>query len=83
MNDTEKAKIRNTIILFFHRLINKKVNENNIDKMLISLNNSTRSKNPNIIFTRADKGNVTVAMNRDEYRSKIETMLQDKNIHNS
>jgi len=38
-------------------------------------------KNPNIIFTRVDKGNVTVAMNREEYNNKMEELLQDKNTY--
>jgi len=38
-------------------------------------------ENPNIIFTRADKGNVTVAMDREEYNKKMEELLQDKNIY--
>jgi len=37
--------------------------------------------NPDIIFTRADKGNVTVALNKDEYVKKIEIMLQDQNTY--
>jgi len=53
-------------------------------KWLIFLKNLTRNfykNNPNIIFTKADKDNVTVTMNRDEYISKIEIMLQDKNTY--
>jgi len=83
ITEIEKSKIRNTTIPFFHRLIHKKVSENKIDKTLISLKNSTLrfcKNNPNIIFTRADKGNVTVAVNREEYINKIELMLQDKDI---
>jgi len=37
--------------------------------------------NPNIIFIKADKGNVTVAMDREEYISRIEVMLQDENTY--
>jgi len=84
ITETEKSKIRNTTIPFFHRLIHKKVSENKIDKTLISLKNSTLrfcKNNPNIMFTRADKGNVTVAINREEYINKIELMLQDENTY--
>jgi len=37
--------------------------------------------NPNILFTKADKGNVTVAINKEEYMNKMELMLQDKNTY--
>jgi len=33
--------------------------------------------NPNIIFTRADKGNITVALNKTEYLNTIDNMLKD------
>jgi len=36
---------------------------------------------PDIIFIREDKGNVTVALNKDEYVKKIEIMLLDQNIY--
>lgn len=39
------------------------------------------SKNPNVIFTRADKGNTTVAFNKIEYIEKIENILQDRNTY--
>jgi len=84
INDTEKVKIRNTIIPFFNRLINKKESVNNLDKRLINLENSTKKfckNNPNILFTKADKGNVTVAIDREEYIEKMELMLQDENTY--
>jgi len=37
--------------------------------------------NPNILFTRADKGNVTVALNKNVYIDKIVSMLQDKDTY--
>jgi len=81
ISETEKSKIRNTSIPFFHRLVHKKISENKIERMLVDLKNTTVKfckNNPNLIFTRADKGNVTVAMNKDEYLKKMEIMLQDQ-----
>jgi len=76
INDTNKAKIRNTIISFFHHLIHKKTSLNITDKTLLSLKHSTTNfckNNPNIIFTRADnRSNVTVALNKDKYVKNIE-----------
>jgi len=37
--------------------------------------------NPDIIFTKADKGNITVALNRNDYVSKITEMLHDTNTY--
>ena len=35
------------------------------------------SAHPNIIFTHADKGNVTVALDKDAYSNKMTTLLSD------
>jgi len=37
--------------------------------------------NPNIIFTRGDKGNITVALERDNYLNIIEEMLNDTDTY--
>jgi len=36
---------------------------------------------PNIIFTRADKNNVTDALNKDFYINQINEMLQDETTY--
>jgi len=36
---------------------------------------------PNLLFTRADKGNTTVALDKNDYIAKIEKMLQDQEIY--
>lgn len=38
-------------------------------------------KNSNIIFTRSDKGNVTVAMDRTIYNNKVTELLNDTNTY--
>jgi len=38
-------------------------------------------KNPNIIFTRADKGNVTIASDKTSYTKNIEELLNDKSTY--
>jgi len=44
--------------------------------MLVFGTNSLKTKqNPNIIFTGADKGNITVALKKTDYLNKIEKML--------
>lgn len=37
--------------------------------------------NPNILFTRADKGNVTVAMTKEYYINKMENILKDNSTY--
>jgi len=51
---------------------------------LSSLNRTCKifiKNNPDVIFTRADKGNVTVALDRNDYNSKITNMLDDINTY--
>jgi len=38
-------------------------------------------KQPDILVTRADKGNVTVLMNRADYNIKMEQLLSDNNTY--
>jgi len=37
--------------------------------------------NPNILFTRADKGNVTVILQKNDYTNRIENMLSEDNTY--
>ena len=37
--------------------------------------------NPDIVFTRADKGNTTVALTRTDYNEKVKNLLQDENTY--
>jgi len=55
-----------------------------VDTKLIQLRNTTKHfcyNNRNIIFTRADKGNVTVAIDRVSYINKVEEILNDDNTY--
>lgn len=51
-----------------------------IDNCLLNNYRDTKQflqKNPNIILTRADKGNITVALDKETYKLKINEILQD------
>lgn len=50
-------------------------------KRLCSITKDFLNKNPNLIITRADKGNVSVALDRDTYINKIEEMLLDTDTY--
>jgi len=65
-----QIRIRNTIISQFHKFLHIKSLKNNTNEKLTSLLNYTidfQLKNPEVIFTRADKGNITVALNNNTY----------------
>jgi len=77
-------KIRNTVIPHFHRFLCRRNEQNTVKREIISLHRITkkfRKENPNIIFTRADKGNVTVALDRGDYIQKMEEAFKDKNTY--
>jgi len=38
-------------------------------------------ENPNILFTRADKENVTVVLEKNRYTLKLEEILSDDNTY--
>jgi len=79
-----KIKIRNTIIPQLHKFLHLKSPIDTTLKTLASLINYTNSfcqTNLEIIFTRADKGNITVALNKYNYIKEMEDALGDTNIY--
>lgn len=40
-----------------------------------------KNKHPEIIFTCADKGNTTIALDRNNYRINMQTILNDNNTY--
>jgi len=79
-----QTRIRNIIIPQFHRFLHIKSPKNTINEKLIALHNYTmdfQRKNPEIIFTRTDKGNITVALNKNDYFKKMELLLEDTNTY--
>jgi len=56
----------------------------NEDKWLVRAIHKTKefiNSNPDILFTRADKGNTTVAIDLLDYNNKMIEMLSDSNIY--
>lgn len=54
------------------------------DRVLQHKINKTRifiKNNPNLLITRADKGNITVAIDRNTYIKKVESSLLDENLY--
>jgi len=77
--DTQ-IEIRNKTIPTLHNLKSPLKLDHTEQKILKLLNitNTFIKNNPNIIYTKTDKGNITVALNKTDYVNKIEDMLSDK-----
>jgi len=76
--------LRNIFIPTINNLLNFFVPNNPINQKLNDSMKSCKSfirNNPDIIFTRADKGNTTVILERKDYFKKINDMLLDTNIY--
>jgi len=83
-NIENQIRIRNTIIPQLHKILHLKSPKNLVDEKLISMTNYTKNycrKNHDVIFTRVDKGNVTIALNKSIYIEKMEVALQDTNTY--
>jgi len=62
-----------------HNLISKSLHKESTNIQIINLikiTNKFIKNNPNIIFTRANKGNITVASEKTEYLNEIKEMLK-------
>ena len=76
--------IVNQSIPILNNIISSPVFTSDIHKQLTGLESDTRvflSAHPNIVFTRADKGNVTVAIDRNAYRDEMITLLEDSDTY--
>jgi len=83
-NSKKQVLIRNIAIPQFHKFIKNTTPNHPIDAKLYHRLHATRQfckNNPNIIFTKADKGNITVAMEKSFYINKMEDILRDGNTY--
>ncbi|KYN04662.1 hypothetical protein ALC62_04466 [Cyphomyrmex costatus] len=82
-NDACKSKIRSEAVPKLENFLTNNINNNN-DKLALNNYNKTIDfckNNPNVVFTKADKGNVTVALDKSDYIKKMEEMLSDRNTY--
>ena len=80
----DRQSFRNTFIEISHQYIRKQQHINAFEKILaknITLTNKFLHENKDIFVTKADKGNITVLINRSDYITKMETLLNDTNIY--
>ena len=71
-NDTYKSKIRSAIVSKLDSFMVKDYNTD-VEDEILSFYKATTSfckMNSNVIFTRGDKGNVTIALDRNKYIKK-------------
>ncbi|KYN38516.1 hypothetical protein ALC56_07093 [Trachymyrmex septentrionalis] len=70
-----RIAVTNHSIPILNKIISSPIFTSPMDKQLLKMESDTRifiSAHPNIIFTHADKGNVTIAMDKDAYMYKME-----------
>jgi len=78
------SAIRNQSIPIIKRMYNTTKNINNNEKFLLRCLHHTKKyvkNNPDILFTKADKGNATVAIDVLEYNNKMIENLSDTNTY--
>jgi len=83
-NSSIQAMIRNIAIPQFHNFLKNSYSLNSTDSRLLRLFKITKQfclNNPGIIFTRADKGNITVALDKITYFNKVEELLSDRDTY--
>jgi len=61
--------------------IDGKSETNNNIVSAFSITKKFMTNNPNIIFTKADKGNAIVALDKSEYIAKMENIFSDANTY--
>jgi len=78
------CKFRNQLFPHIEALKNIDSHRTDIDYSILSAVSATKmfiKNNPSILFTRADKGNSVVALDKEEYIQKMETNLSDLNTY--
>lgn len=76
--------IRNQSLPIIHSLSRNNSVPNSLDKDIMRDLRATKEfikKNTDILFTRADKGNITVALDKSVYITRMEELLQDKSTY--
>jgi len=76
--------IRNQSVPIIKRIEKITNNINYNDKLILKWVNFTKifvKENPDILFTKADKGNATVAMDLSEYKDKMNEIFSDSNTY--
>ncbi|XP_025264619.1 uncharacterized protein LOC112637990 [Camponotus floridanus] len=79
-----RTLVRNRSFPIINSFHNSILHKSPSDKVILKSLNATKKftrDNPDILFTRADKGNITVALNKDDYLSNMSVLLADENTY--
>jgi len=79
-NNNQRLKIRNTVVTQLQKFMNNKQQVNNIHmefNRLLRVTKAFCNNNTDIIFTKADKGNITVTLDRARYIDSVNKILKD------
>jgi len=79
----KRIDITNHSIPILNDIASSSLSSLSIDKKLSNLKVIKKfiTSHSNIIFTHADKGNITVALDKDFYIKQVDDMFQDKEIY--
>jgi len=78
------SEIRNQFVSIIMRIFKKIKNIDHNEKLLLRCLHHTKKfakDNPDILFTKADKGNATIAMDLSEYKSRMIEIFSDSNTY--
>lgn len=78
------SEIRSLSVQFLDRFLSTSSPPSDIERNLLKMSLSTKkflSDHPDLIITRADKGNTTVALDKDDYFGKMNELLSDSNTY--
>ncbi|XP_077255641.1 uncharacterized protein LOC143893802 [Temnothorax americanus] len=79
-----QSAIRNRTAHIVNNIAKVPIPKSNVNlkiKQLLSTTKEFLKRNDNLILTRADKGNVTVALDKDKYVESIEEILRDTDTY--
>jgi len=82
IRSNNRNTLRNTLFPLIKNIKND--NKSSLDLDILASVSSTKKfivNNPDVIFTKADKGNTTVALDRMDYIKKMEINLSDNNTY--
>lgn len=80
IHNTVRNIVKNRSLPILNRICSFKFKDVSIISNLLTLTHKTKKflrDNHNVIFTKANKGNIIVALDRDSYFDKVNYMLQD------
>jgi len=75
------AMIRDITLPILKKLPSFSVAKNEVNTRIAQLKTTKDFLNPNVILTKVDKGNIRVALNNNDYKSKVLQMLEDKETY--